>query len=144
MGIAAGVIAFNQYRLSRDKLKLDLFDKRFAVLNSVFESCMAVYQDKDNEATIFTEEKVRRQAFFLFNREVVERIASILARLMKFQDNRNELRKLIDGQGKNETIDGLELKTNSLHERILREMEDLTVLAEPYLRIHHQSRVKIK
>jgi hypothetical protein len=60
-------IAFNQYRVSRDKLRLDLFDKRIAAYEKLQEYFICVLREgrvKDNALPILAEARYRTHLTF--------------------------------------------------------------------------------
>src|SRR6266403_2719482 len=79
IGAVAGLITYRQYRVTRAQLKLDLFDKRYAIFNKAWLAMsnaatltatlrLTVPQDDDDLITPFN--LLLPEAVFLFGREI--------------------------------------------------------------------------
>jgi len=77
-------IAFNQYRVSRDKLRLDLFDKRITAYEKLQEYFICVLREgrvKDDALPILAE--ARYKSFFLFGSDITDYIDEIWSSAIK-------------------------------------------------------------
>lgn len=78
IGIAASVVAFLQWRLAHNKLRLDLYDRRFPVFQMCRETCrriIAKHPLTDEELDQF--EKVTSQGVLLFGDDINSIISSL-------------------------------------------------------------------
>ncbi len=88
--IALGValIALMQYLLARRKLRLDLFDKRFAVYEAVLDQIREALKQRNwPEATDREFLRHLETARFLFPAEIAEYMTGIRAELIEFATN---------------------------------------------------------
>ncbi|MDX2231978.1 MAG: hypothetical protein NW220_20250 [Leptolyngbyaceae cyanobacterium bins.349] len=78
VGIFGTYIGFNQYRTNRDKLRLDLFDKRLEAYEKLQEyfNCLLRDAQVDNKAISILAE-VRYKSLFLFGDEITEHINEV-------------------------------------------------------------------
>jgi hypothetical protein len=79
LAVIAASIAYQQWRTAQNKLKLDLFEKRFAVYQAVVALVYLVLHDKENRNESRVEELSEKAApaKFLFNREVARFVEEI-------------------------------------------------------------------
>ncbi len=70
--IAAAVcfVTYQQFRIAKQKLALDLFDKRMAVYNSLILAARRVYKAETRDDAIFEFGQSQRDARFLFGDEI--------------------------------------------------------------------------
>ena len=95
-------IAYQQFQTQRLKLKSDLFDKRFAVFETVlgFIGIVATFQQPTAQDVVNLD-KAKITSFFLFGTEVPDYIESIrkrAANLNVLASNLNEIAELGGGQ----------------------------------------------
>jgi len=81
-GIAAR-IAYHQYRVAHAKLKLDLFDKRYAIFQEIWEICSGVTiggtQEFKNKNGLFSPfNNLRPKVRFLFGHDVERYVDSLV------------------------------------------------------------------
>jgi hypothetical protein len=86
IGVAASILAFQQFRISKAKLKFDLYDKRLALFRRVREYVheMAVTTDSDPAFRMNSLASFRRDTLecrFLFDAKVVNYIDEINKRV---------------------------------------------------------------
>lgn len=85
-------IALQQYRLARDKVRLDLFEKRHRVFKSIVELCAQVVQDgtsKHIDVTRYLRDTA--DAEFLFGKEVRDFIDEIYRRAVELSYHAEEV-----------------------------------------------------
>ena len=87
IAILAVIIAWRQYRTAKQKLTLDLFDRRLCIYEEVQNFLLLIIRDADVE---FDESRRFRNsvsaAEFLFKKEIVEYIDTIYKRAIKLKD----------------------------------------------------------
>ena len=86
IGSIGTYIAFNQYRTNRDKLRLDLFEKRLEAYEKLQEYFNYLFRDVhvDNKAiSILAEARYRSR--FLFGDEIMEHISEVWDRAMEMR-----------------------------------------------------------
>lgn len=103
-------VARDQRKLSREKLRLDLFDKRYEVYLIVWEFIEKVLHSRYDESLAFEFRQKTRQVDFLFKSDVIdyiEEIISLYQEKTSLMDERrarentmpqDELRKIQDRQ----------------------------------------------
>lgn len=79
-------VAFNQYRTNRDKLRLDLFEKRLEAYEKLQEYFNYLLQDAhvDNKAISILAE-ARYKSLFLFGNEITEHINEVWDQAVKMR-----------------------------------------------------------
>ena len=89
IGVAASILAYQQFRLSRAKLRFDLFEKRYAIfmIVRVFASTMAMKGEADaGELMRSTTER-----FFLFEKDVCDYIETMYKKAWNIRKKKDEL-----------------------------------------------------
>jgi len=88
IGIAAFFIAYQQFRLSRSKLRFDLYEKRLAVFKTVrnFASELAM-RDKVDAGALYRDTIERR---FLFEEDVYSYIERMYERARRLESNESQ------------------------------------------------------
>lgn len=78
IGLVAASIAFLQWKLSRQRFKLDLFDKRYAVFQAVRKFLSVIFQDASfKDKDLFEFYAGTSDAAFLFNDDIPKYIDQI-------------------------------------------------------------------
>ena len=76
IGLIASYIAFNQYKVAHAKLKLDLFEKRYAIFEETWKFLSGVIQgDNASDPPIHPIMNLAPQASFLFGKDIEEYIS---------------------------------------------------------------------
>ena len=132
VGLAVVLIAWQQWKVSHAKLRLDLFDRRY----KIFEATRTLLREITNSAT-FSDEQLFKfytdtaDAEFLFRSDVVDYLAEIVKRAIDMQANQKRYQALpLGGERSRET--------QSEHNHLLWFGEQLTSKAitkafKPYL-----------
>jgi hypothetical protein len=128
-------IAFRQWRLSQNKLKLDLFDRRFSVYSSarsLLASIMTTGQAK--EAEIYKFLSGTQEAKWLLNDEIVEYLDKQLWKqacdLQTLQDTLESMQRGVERTQ----------KVNQKYEALKwfgAQYSELDRLFSPFLQLHH-------
>ena len=89
VALAASCIAYQQYRVAQQKLKSDLYPRRFAVYKTVISTVVNVLNSKtsDGEGKSFNENMI--EARFLFDRLTFDYLSAIETRIFTLQYVRN-------------------------------------------------------
>ena len=80
VALAVASVSFCQYFLAKAKFKLDLFDKRMNVFNTVWQGCsfaITLSQKKDDEAEWEKIDEALLDARFLFGKDILEYIEEL-------------------------------------------------------------------
>ncbi|WP_434686490.1 hypothetical protein [Pseudanabaena minima] len=87
VGSIGTYIAYNQYRTAKDKLRLDLFEKRLAAYEKLQEYFMFVFQfgRVDGQAIQILGE-ARYKSRFLFGDDITKHIDEVLDKALKIQE----------------------------------------------------------
>jgi len=99
VGFAAALIAWQQWLLARNKLRLDLFDRRFKIYQTTkdFLKIAAWKHDLDDKHRLeFL--SATADAEFLFGADIVEYLAEVKRRYIELLQNKNECEPLPIGQ----------------------------------------------
>ena len=83
IGVAAFVLAYQQFRISRSKLKFDLYERRLALFNVVREFCGRVAMSKEVDSGTFYHESIER--YFLFDEDVCAYIGEVYQRALQLE-----------------------------------------------------------
>ncbi len=130
---AAGVaVAYLQWRTAHHKVIVDLFDRRFAVYQEVFDAIRPVMaKGHAADAELFKFGQAAERARFLFGAEVRDYLENIRQQIIE-----NALaQSLLEQQGEVENRSQvIEKKYDSLR-KILAAYNDLPRLCESYLRL---------
>jgi hypothetical protein len=142
IALFAAIIAFNQFKVARDKLRFDLFEKRFSLYNSVYESILSVIRDRPNQIEYSVNVRITREAQFLFGDEVRKYISYLNNKLMKYVLHHNRADSMnkafsergFDYQNRDKENDAAE----SLRTDLTKELDSLAVIFQPYLGMKHR------
>jgi hypothetical protein len=92
LGSIGAWIALNQHRIARDKLRLDLFEKRFNAYRKLQEYFVVLFREgavtPEALATLW---KARAEAVFLFDHEIQMHFDEVLKIGMRLQELRRKL-----------------------------------------------------
>lgn len=144
LAVFAAWIAFQQYKTSKDKLRLDLFEKRYALYNSLFESWWAVTMNTENKIEYTDNVKVRRESHFLFDKNTRQFIYDFMWKLGEYSRLNSRLTMLnkrfserqIDNPERSEVTDKIEV----MRPKMMDMIEDLGEIFRPYLGFGHKTR----
>ncbi|TAV48430.1 hypothetical protein ELI02_29985 (plasmid) [Rhizobium leguminosarum] len=95
IGVIAALIAWRQWRTARDKIKLDLFDRRFAVFMDVRKLCSEATQVREFSDPSLRNELVARSRF-LFGPEIHAQISKLYDLCVRVEMNDHAARDEID------------------------------------------------
>jgi len=83
IGLIAACITWNQYKVARAKLNLDLFDKRHNIFQKTWE-CLSLIYDSDYEKRRIDLMNYLPEASFIFGKEVEVYLRNINEKLIQF------------------------------------------------------------
>lgn len=130
VGLVAGFIAFQQSLLSRRKLKLDLFDKRYRVYEAAHKFIEKVLSEPEHTDKYLWQFNVgTSDVVFLFGEDIVHYIAEIRKRAVGAQMRERKYRHLPVGEERSRHVD-LE------HQDVIwltEQMTNLPLVFAPYL-----------
>jgi hypothetical protein len=74
VAMIASLIQFNQWKTAKDKLRIDLYDRRIAAFHVVDNFVLKIQRDPNDAAAISAMQKLLREARFLFYDKTHERL----------------------------------------------------------------------
>ena len=128
VAIGTLAVAYNQYRVSRDALRLSLFEKRLAIYHKTTQLLSAVAWDDLDPGHHASFQGVIEEARFLFAPEVPEHLASLFRRTHQYLHRRSDIAKQ-GGAG----TESENMALSALRDTICREEQQLSDLFMPYL-----------
>lgn len=125
-------VVFNQYNLAKEKLKLDLFEKRFAVDKGGQEFLTKIMIDgKVNDLQIINEFRAKTQdAVFLFGDEITNYLKKIDSNALELWENYQNL----DDLPKGEERSNIARNITRLLGLLGNQLKDLQTEFSPYLK----------
>lgn len=126
-------MAYQQFRLSREKFKLDLFEKRFSVFAGVRLFLSEVMRDgKTDLKAIFEYRASIAEASFLFEADVIDHLEEIYKRAVRMNTLDMKLKEVPVGEERNKLVaqEGEELTW------LTDQLPVLKVKFERYLKFH--------
>jgi hypothetical protein len=140
---AASVIAYNQYKVAKDKLRFDLFEKRFALFNSVYESLLSVIGENPNQIDYKVNVRISREAQFLFGKEVGEYISELNRTTQKYVLHHNRANSMNKAFSEKQVHHKDRDKENDAAENyrveLVKELDRMPDVFRPYLGMHHRT-----
>jgi hypothetical protein len=134
LSVAVVVIAALQWRVARNKLRLDLFDRRYKVYEATRKFLALILRNtrfQDSELTEF--DLATSDAKFLFRRDIVDWLAEIRAQALDLRTDQ----KLLE---RPQNADEIAKRANAKNERLKwlgDQVTELTKLFGRYLRFGH-------
>jgi hypothetical protein len=139
VGVIAATIAYWQWRTANDKLKMDLFEKRYNVYSAFLAASKAALANNPDRVKInidFVE--LLWQADFLFDDKVGQFLKDAneeIARLIVFENNLAERRATsapVDSRSEKNISDQMKVVWQ-LHESLLKRRQDAFQIFKPFL-----------
>ena len=135
VAVLGSVIAYRQWRTAQNKLKLDLFEKRFAVYDaarSLFASIMTSGKAKDENTFKFL--SGTREAKWLLNADIAEYLdKQIYNKAIGLQTLAAELEGMPVGEERSANVQ----KQAEIKKWMLKQYEVLDEKFAPFLRLEH-------
>jgi hypothetical protein len=134
LSAAVGVVAWLQWRVARNKLRLDLFDRRYKVFEATRKFLALILRNtrfEDSELIEF--DLATSDAEFLFKRDVVDLLAEIRTQALDLRIDE----KLLE---RPQNADEIAKRANAKNERLKwlgDQVTELTKLFGRYLRFGH-------
>ncbi|MGE0471732.1 MAG: hypothetical protein AB7L09_26365 [Nitrospira sp.] len=132
LAISAAYIAYQQYRLGREKFKLDLFEKRFAVFSGTRKFLTHILTDGNLKDYNYLWEyrAAIGEAEFLFETDVTEYLEDIYKQALKLKTHSEEMSSLPAGPDRTQL-------NHELHEALswlLDQLPQLKIRFSPYMK----------
>lgn len=131
----AGVIAYRQWKTARNKLKLDLFDKRLTIYNTAFEAIKWMAEPMpENNIAISNLAVSYAHARWLLDREVADHLRTL------FDRSRNLKKGLshdFSSMNKEQKLVQIHQDFSEARDLVSSELKALDDLFAPYLSIQH-------
>jgi hypothetical protein len=132
--VTAAIVAwvgYEQFRLARERLKLDLFEKRFVVYKAAQRVLSAVLRDAAvGSPDLLEYRRDSQDAAFLFGQEIVDYLATLDHRILKLGAACDELKDLACGPERSRLAE----EKRRLCADLLGELPKLKDVFAPYLR----------
>ena len=132
--LIAGIVAWTGYQqhcLAKEKLKLDLFEKRFSVYKGVqiFLSQIMI-EGKLSLDSLWELQKSTQEAEFLFETEIPKYIDSIRSNALKIRTIQSKYENMPTGDERRRLID----KEHTIFTELTNELPVLSQVFMPYLK----------
>ena len=132
--LIAAIVAwtgYQQHKLARDKLKLDLFEKRFAVYKGVQRFLTIILQEaKFDIGQLFEFRRDTQDATFLFGSEIPEYINMIDSKALEMRSIAQQYQPLPRGEERSALCE----KETKLLAELIAELPRLKEVFAPYMR----------
>ena len=127
-------IAYQQWRVARNKLRLDLFDRRYKVYESTRKFLSVIFREaRFEDSDLFTFFAGTSDAEFLFDSSVVKYLDQIRNRALDMRTHQKKYELMPVGEERSKHIEAELIELNWLTSQ-LREMSKVFV---PYLGFAH-------
>jgi hypothetical protein len=134
VGLSVAFIAFQQWRVARNKLRMDLFDRRYKVYDATRVFLSVILRDATfTDSDLFTFYAGTSDAEFLFRSDVLDYLAQIRKRALDMRTHQKVYEPLPAGDERSRHV-------QAEHDQLLWLSEQLTAMAKtfaPYLRLAH-------
>lgn len=131
IGASVAYTAYNQYRLSKEKFKLDLFDKRFSVYKGVQVLLSHILQKgKVEMAQIYQFRADTQDAAFLFDDDITKHLGEIDSKTLELWSIQEELNGLPAGDERSAGS----RKITQVQGWLIKQLPELKKIFSPYLK----------
>lgn len=134
MAIIAMIVAwvgFQQFILAKERFKLDLFEKRFAVYKAAQKLLSIILRDAKIELNnIFDYQRDRQDAVFLFDQKIVDYLDVLYRKALTLQTTREEYKPLPVGTERKKLVK----EESKVLRELLDELPKLKDVFSPYLK----------
>jgi hypothetical protein len=96
IGGIAGYIAWRQWKTSSQKLKLDLFDRRFRVFQAVRDILGMMYTTVSDDKKLYEFLSQTRDVEFLFGAEIRDYVETVWRHATRLSDAKKQLTAILD------------------------------------------------
>jgi len=125
-------VGYRNHRLSVEKHKLELFEKRFAVYRGAQALLTKVFEDggvKDLK-TVFEYRRDTQVAYFLFGADIDAYLQSLDQKALNLWSTRASFQTMSDGDERTRLV----IKENEIAHELIAELSKLKAIFAPYLR----------
>lgn len=134
VGLSVAVIAWQQWRVARNKLRLDLFDRRYKIYDATRQFLLVIRRDATfKDSDLFTFYAGTSDAEFLFHSDVVDYLAQISKIALEMRRDHKVCEALPVGDERSRYA-------QAEHEQLLWLGDQLTAMSKtfrPYLSFSH-------
>lgn len=135
MALLAAIVTWTtvqQHKLAKERFKLDMFEKRFAVYKGVqeFLTIISVQGGKFDLNQLFEFRRKTQDSTFLFGNDIPQYIDQIDTKASEMMATKEEYEPLPVGQQKHEMVE----EANRLLAELIDELPKLKEVFAPYLR----------
>ncbi|MBN1805630.1 MAG: hypothetical protein JW837_10295 [Sedimentisphaerales bacterium] len=131
IGIFVAYIAYNQYRLSKEKFKLDMFDKRYGVYKNTQVFLTKIFRNAKIEMEdIFEFRAGTQDSVFLFKEDIPDYLQKIDNKALKLW----ETHKSLDGVPKGVKRSEMCYEQTDLFDWLIKQLPELPNKFAPYLK----------
>jgi hypothetical protein len=131
IGAFVAVIAYQQYRLSAEKFKLDLFEKRFSVYKGTQVFLSQILRDAKFELEhLFKFRAETQDAVFLFDDDIINFLKEIDSKALEFWSSHKSLEGVPCGEERTKLCQ----KESELLSWLTKQLPKLKEVFSPYLK----------
>jgi hypothetical protein len=131
VAIFVACVSFQQYRINREKFKLDLFEKRFAVFAATRKLLSIVLRDAKAELkNLFEYRAAVAEATFLFDDEITNYLNEIDKQFLRLHTTDEELKEIPIGEERHRKVD----ENAKILEWLTDQLPELKKQFSPYLK----------
>jgi len=129
----AAYIAYQQFRLGREKFKLDLFEKRFAVFAATRKLLSIILTEANlTTAQIFDYRAAVAEATFLFDSDITDFLDEIDKKALRFRFTNEQIRFAPAVENRDKLVD----ENHNLLGWLTDQLPMLKLKFAPYLKFH--------
>jgi len=130
--VLAGYFAYRQWQTARHRLRLDLFDRRFAVYHSAREFLASIVTGGVDETELFKFGTTSRDAKWLLNAAVAEYLEELRHKAID-QQVRDQEREMSSGAARNRNIQ----ESSEFRHWLNKQYDVLDEKFTPFLKLKH-------
>lgn len=128
-----GYIAYQQFRLGREKFKLDLFDKRFSVFAATRRLLSIILTEANvSLEQLFEYRAAVAEATFLFDSDVTDYLDEVDKKALRFRFTNEQIRGVPPVANRDKFVD----ENHALHAWLTDQLPVLKMKFSPYLKFH--------
>ena len=130
IGLFVAYTAYNQYRLSKEKFKLDMFDKRYGVYKNTYVFLIKIRDTKIEMEDILEFKAGTQDSVFLFKEDIPDYLKNINNKAFELWG----IHKSLDGVPKGEERSKMCRKITELSGWLRSQLPELKNIFAPYLK----------
>lgn len=131
IAVMVACTGYQQHKLAKDKFKLDLFEKRFAVYKGIQRFLTIIHQKSEfDDGQLFEFRRDTQNATFLFGSEITKYINMIDSKALKMRSIVSQYQPLPVGKDRSVLVEN----QDQLLTELIAELPRLREVFAPYLR----------